>query len=188
MLIPSFSHFFDMLRIFSYTCLPTGKLAYLLMEVCFAILKIDQQQMQRLGVYVTKSFAHLRALYQSSLLILRIFYRHDEYRDNCDHQFIDAFHQLSTIKNPWRPYGIEGCGEQSYVTAVTFAMVTCIQSLGNAAEVDVSGAYYKAIKSLAADLLQVGDMYVIQCVIVFVHEFVLFPCLFLCLRYVEMLS
>lgn len=153
-----------MMRLFTYTCLPSGRVSYLLMESIFAVLKVDQHQMQRFGVVLSKSFSHLRSLYQSALLLLRVFYKHPEYRDHCGHSFLECFHHLAATKSAWKPYHMDSTDENARVSTVTYAFLTCIQSLGtdNTADntsKDITNVYYQAIKIITSNLLQVSNTF-----------------------------
>lgn len=159
-------HFLEMIRLFSYHCSPTGRIAYVLMETSLAILGMDQTQNPLVGLAITKKFSDILRLCNAATLLLRTFYRRFDYRDNCVQSLVGLFHSVATSKPVWRPIAVQG-NDKDRLTTVTHAVLVCVQGLVSdvnglvPVEKDVLGACYKAMNEIASELLQVIPVFLV---------------------------
>lgn len=160
-LLPSIAHFLEMMRMFAYACSPTGKIAYLLLEVCFLILGRDQAQPNNpLFVYISNRFAkEAKNLYNVSTLLLRYLFKRLEYRESCVQGLVHLLHASISVKPVIKPF-LVGLTEKDSITVATFAVLMCCQSMTTdsatgslTTERNILNGCYSAINDIVNELL-----------------------------------
>ena len=157
-MIPSLIEFLEMLRMFMITCVPSGKSGYLLIETCFNILKIDNNQNPLLANALSKYISEMKSLYTSATLLLKTFFKVQDYRESCVQGLVSLCHTVATSKPIYRPFPIEG-SEKDRISTAAYAIMVLMQHMDSfqilSDYADMFGTCYKAIDELVTEFIQV---------------------------------
>lgn len=161
---PNIAHFLDMVRMHSYTSAPTGKVGYLLLEICFVVVGMDPYSNRLVEIIKLNCITESMRLFRSANLLLRNLFRRAEFRSTCINHYVSLVDAAGTSKSVWRPVIVDS-SNPGHVTTILLSLITCIQSVVREATWknedpldDLIGECTRASSDFVSECLQVKQL------------------------------